>query len=89
MLSPGAVFVLLLIIGIAAGLLFDRLVGPGWLSRQIAGPNRMLVTSALVGIAGAFVGYQLALVIGVAGYGALLVAVIGAPSPQHRQRAVR
>jgi hypothetical protein len=47
MLSPGAVFVLLLIIGIAAGLLFDRLVGPGWLSRQIAGPNRMLVTSAL------------------------------------------
>ncbi len=47
MLSPGAVFLLLLIIGIAAGLLFDRLVGPGWLSRQIAGNNRMLVTSAL------------------------------------------
>jgi hypothetical protein len=40
MLSPGAVFLLLLIIGIAAGLLFDRVAGAGWLSRQIAGPNR-------------------------------------------------
>ena len=46
MLSPGAVFLLLLIIGIAAGLLFDRVAGAGWLSRQIAGPNRLLVTSA-------------------------------------------
>ena len=61
MLSPGAVFLLLLIIGIAAGLLFDRVAGAGWLSRQIAGPNRLLVTSALVGIAGSFVGYHLAL----------------------------
>ena len=78
MLSPGAVFLLLLIIGIAAGLLFDRVAGAGWLSRQIAGPNRLLVTSALVGIAGSFVGYHLALLIGIAGYGALLVAVIGA-----------
>ena len=46
MLSPGVVLLLLLIIGIAAGLLFDRIAGAGWLSRQIAGPNRMLVTSA-------------------------------------------
>jgi len=66
MLSPGAVFLLLLIIGIAAGLLFDRVAGAGWLSRQIAGPNRLLVTSALVGIAGSFVGYHLALLIGIA-----------------------
>jgi uncharacterized membrane protein YeaQ/YmgE (transglycosylase-associated protein family) len=78
MLSPGVVFLLLLIIGIAAGLLFDRIAGAGWLSRQIAGPNRLPVTSALVGIAGSFVGYQLALLLGVVGYGALLVAVIGA-----------
>jgi hypothetical protein len=78
MLSPGVVFLLLLIIGIAAGLLFDRVAGAGWLSRQIAGPNRMLVTSALVGTAGSFVGYHLALLIGIVGYGALLVAVIGA-----------
>ena len=64
MLSPGVVFLLLLIIGIAAGLLFDRVAGPGWLSRQFAGPNRMLVTSGLVGIAGSFVGYHLAVLIG-------------------------
>ena len=74
MLSPGVVFLLLLIIGIAAGLLFDRVAGPGWLSRQFAGPNRMLATSGLVGIAGSFVGYHLALLIGIVGYSALLVA---------------
>ena len=49
MLSAGAVFLILLIIGIAAGILFDRFAGPGWLTRQIAGSNRMIVTSALVG----------------------------------------
>jgi hypothetical protein len=41
MLSPGAVFLILLVIGIAAGLLFDRFAGPGWFSRQIAGQNRL------------------------------------------------
>ena len=86
MLSPGAVFLLLLIIGIAAGLLFDRIAGAGWLLRQIAGPNRLLVTSALVGIA---VGYHLALLIGIAGYGALLVAVIGALAVLWGWRTVR
>jgi uncharacterized membrane protein YeaQ/YmgE (transglycosylase-associated protein family) len=89
MLSPGAVFLLLLIIGIAAGLLFDRVAGAGWLSRQIAGPNRLLVTCALVGIAGSFVGYHLALLIGIAGYGALLVAVIGALAVLWGWRTVR
>ncbi|MGZ3310205.1 MAG: hypothetical protein ACXU8R_16930, partial [Xanthobacteraceae bacterium] len=89
MLSPGAVFLLLLIIGIAAGLLFDRILGAGWLSRQIAGPNRLLVTSALVGIAGSFVGYHLALLIGILGYAALLVAVIGALAVLWGWRTVR
>ena len=78
MLSAGAVFLILLIIGIAAGILFDRFAGPGWLTRQIAGSNRMIVTSALVGTAGAFIGYHLAVLIGIIGYGALLGAVIGA-----------
>jgi hypothetical protein len=76
MLSPGAIFLILLIIGIAAGLLFDRFAGPGWLSRTIAGSNRMMATSSLVGIAGSFVGYDLAILIGIAGYGALIGAVI-------------
>jgi uncharacterized membrane protein YeaQ/YmgE (transglycosylase-associated protein family) len=78
MLSPGAVFLILLVVGIAAGLLFDRFAGPSWLSRQIAGQNRMLVTSALVGIAGSFVGYHLAILLGITDYAALIAAVVGA-----------
>jgi uncharacterized membrane protein YeaQ/YmgE (transglycosylase-associated protein family) len=89
MLGPGAVLLILLIIGIAAGLLFDRFAGPGWLSRQIAGGNRTLVTSALVGIAGSFVGYHLALVLGILGLGALIVAIIGAVVVLWAWRTVR
>ena len=78
MMTPAAIFLILLVIGIAAGLLFDRFAGPGWLSRQIAGSTRTMVTSALVGIAGSFVGYHLAGLLGIGGYGALVVAIIGA-----------
>jgi uncharacterized membrane protein YeaQ/YmgE (transglycosylase-associated protein family) len=78
MLSPGAAFVIVLIIGAAAGLLFDRFAGPGWLSRQISGKNRPMVTSALVGIAGAFVGHGFAVLANITGYGALIGAVVGA-----------
>lgn len=77
-MTPAAIFLILLVIGIAAGLLFDRFAGPGWLSRQIAGSTRTMVTSALVGIAGSFVGYHLAGLLGIGGYGALIVAIIGA-----------
>jgi uncharacterized membrane protein YeaQ/YmgE (transglycosylase-associated protein family) len=89
MLSPGAVFVILLMIGIAAGLLFDRLAGPGWLSRQISGKNRLMATSALVGVAGSFVGHGIAVLIGIAGYGALIGAVIGALAVLWGWRMVR
>ena len=78
MLNPGVIFLLLLVIGIAAGLLFDRFAGPGWLSRQIAGPNRMMLTSSLVGVAGSFVGYHLAVLIGLIGGVALIGAIAGA-----------
>ena len=78
MLSPVALFVVLLIIGIAAGLAFDRFAGPGWLSRQMAGQNRLMVTSALVGIAGSFIGYYIFILIGIVGTAALLGAIIGA-----------
>ena len=78
MLNPGVVFLILLIIGIAAGLLFDRFAGPGWLSRQMAGQNRLMATSALVGIAGSFVGYHLFVLIGLYGTAALLGAILGA-----------
>jgi len=77
-MTPAVIFLILLAIGIAAGLLFDRFAGPGWLSRQIAGSTRTMVTSALVGIAGSFVGYHLAGLLGIGGYGALIVAIVGA-----------
>jgi uncharacterized membrane protein YeaQ/YmgE (transglycosylase-associated protein family) len=89
MLSPGAVFLILLVIGIAAGLLFDRFAGPGWFSRQIAGQNRLMATSALVGIAGSFVGYHLAVLLGIIGAAALIGAVVGALVVLWGWRAVR
>ena len=57
--DPAAIFVLVLVIGIVAGILFDRLAGPSWLARQFSGSTRGIVTSALVGVAGAFVGFHI------------------------------
>ena len=62
--DPVVMFLLILSIGIIAGLLFDRLAGPSWLARQFSGSNRGMITSALVGVAGAFVGYHIALLLG-------------------------
>ena len=54
-------FLLVLAIGIVAGILFDRLAGPSWLARQFSGSTRGIIPSALVGVAGAFVGYHIAM----------------------------
>jgi uncharacterized membrane protein YeaQ/YmgE (transglycosylase-associated protein family) len=59
--DPVVTFLLVLVIGIVAGILFDRLAGPSWLARQFAGSTRGVITSALVGVAGAFVGYHIAM----------------------------
>lgn len=73
--DPVVTFLLVLVIGIVAGFLFDRLAGPSWLARQFSGSARGVLTSALVGVAGAFVGYHIAmLAIG----GELVTSVIGA-----------
>ena len=53
MRDPAVTLVIILIIGIVAGIIFDRVAGPGWLTRQLAGSTRGLVTSSLIGIAGA------------------------------------
>ena len=74
--DPVVTFVLVLAIGIVAGILFDRLAGPSWLARQFSGSTRGIVTSALVGVAGAFVGYHIAALIVLGG--GLATAVIGA-----------
>ena len=77
-LDPTTMFLLILVIGIAAGLLFDRFAGPGWLTRQVAGSTRGMATSSLVGIAGAFIGYHVAVIIGILGAAALVAAAVGA-----------
>ncbi len=73
--DPIVTFLLVLVIGVIAGILFDRLAGPSWLARQFSGSTRGILTSALVGVAGAFVGYHIAML---AFGGELLTSVIAA-----------
>jgi uncharacterized membrane protein YeaQ/YmgE (transglycosylase-associated protein family) len=65
--DPIATFVLVLVIGVVAGVLFDGLAGPSWFARQFSGSSRGMITSALVGVAGAFVGYQIAVLVALSG----------------------
>ena len=74
--DPVVVFLVVIVIGIVAGLLYDRFFGPGWLARQFTGP-RGIVTSALVGIAGSFIGFHL-FAFAAAGALAFAGALIGA-----------
>jgi uncharacterized membrane protein YeaQ/YmgE (transglycosylase-associated protein family) len=77
--DPIVTFLVLLAIGIVAGFIVQARWGPSWLSRQFGGQNRGLVTSALIGIAGSFVGYHLALVLGLTGaIVPFIVAIVGA-----------
>ncbi len=76
MRDPAVTFLVILVIGVAAGLLFDRLAGPSWLARQFSGSSRGIITSALVGIAGAFIGFHIAVLLAL-GSG-LLMAVVAA-----------
>jgi uncharacterized membrane protein YeaQ/YmgE (transglycosylase-associated protein family) len=61
MQAPDAAVTFLLVVAIGgiAGVLFDRLAGPSWLARRFAGSSRDIITSALVGVAGALVGYHI------------------------------
>ena len=72
-MNPAMTLVLILIIGIAVGIVGQRLARPSWISRQLAGGHRADFTSALVGVAGAFIGFHAAALL-IAGTGALLVA---------------
>jgi uncharacterized membrane protein YeaQ/YmgE (transglycosylase-associated protein family) len=74
--DPAVTFLLVLAIGVIAGLLFDRLAGPSWLARQFSGSTRGLITSALVGVAGGFVGYHIAMLLGFGG--GVLTSVVAA-----------
>jgi uncharacterized membrane protein YeaQ/YmgE (transglycosylase-associated protein family) len=78
--DPVVTFLIILLIGLVAGILFDRVAGPSWLTRQFAGSRRGRVTGSLVGLAGAFLGFHLAGLVGLSrGLPALvIVAVLGA-----------
>jgi uncharacterized membrane protein YeaQ/YmgE (transglycosylase-associated protein family) len=78
--DPVITFLLVLVIGGGAGFLFDRLAGPSWLARQFSGSNRGIITSVLVGVAGAFVGYHIALLLAPGGelVTTVIAAVLGA-----------
>ena len=69
--DPLVSFIIVLLIGIAAGLLFDRMMGSSWVTRALGGSQRRMVTSALVGIAGAFIGYHIFALLGVVISGSL------------------
>ena len=49
-----------------------------WLSKQIAGRNRALVTCALVGIAGSFIGFHLAILLELLKYGSIALFIAAA-----------
>jgi uncharacterized membrane protein YeaQ/YmgE (transglycosylase-associated protein family) len=78
--DPTVTFLLVLAIGVIAGLLFDRLAGPSWLARQFSGSTRGVITSALIGVAGAFVGYHVAMLLAFGGgiVTSVIAAVVGA-----------
>jgi uncharacterized membrane protein YeaQ/YmgE (transglycosylase-associated protein family) len=57
--DPVVIFIIVVLIGIVAGLLAQRFFPSSWISQQIAGRHRGTVTSALVGIAGSFIGFHL------------------------------
>jgi uncharacterized membrane protein YeaQ/YmgE (transglycosylase-associated protein family) len=54
--------IIILVIGIAAGLVFNRYAGT-WLAR-LGSTTRSDVTAALVGIAGAFIGFHISVILG-------------------------
>lgn len=73
-IDPFVAFILIVLIGIAAGLLSDRFAGPSWHARQFPG-YRGAVTSSLVGIAGSFIGYYLSALGGMVGFGGYAIFI--------------
>ena len=71
-------FLIVLIIGIVVGLFFNRYART-WLSR-LGNTTHSDITSALVGIAGAFIGFHLAVILGLLPTPLMLylAAVVGA-----------
>ena len=77
-MDPTLLILLVLVIGIVVGVGALRVNRPSWLTRQIAGGRRAELTSALVGIAGAFIGFHLGALFIVSTIVLLIAAIIGA-----------
>ena len=54
--------VIIVLIGIVCGLVFSR-YGQGWFARNVTGTRHTDVTTALAGIAGAFIGFHIGVVL--------------------------
>jgi uncharacterized membrane protein YeaQ/YmgE (transglycosylase-associated protein family) len=78
LVDPVVSFIVVLLIGIVAGLLAHRFWRTSWLSQQIAGRNRGAVTSALVGIAGAFIGFNLGVLLKLSASGSIALFIAAA-----------
>jgi hypothetical protein len=87
--DPMVSFLIVLLIGVVGGVLFDHFAGPNWFKRQIAGAMPSMITSALVGVAGAFVGFHLALSLKLSAGVALLGAAAGTAAALFGWRTVR
>jgi uncharacterized membrane protein YeaQ/YmgE (transglycosylase-associated protein family) len=78
-LDPTTTFFAILVIGAVIGLVFDRYAGRGWFARKVTGGRNALLTGALVGIAGSFIGYHLAIMLRLGtGVTQLIAAAVGA-----------
>ncbi len=79
-MDPLLTFIVVVLIGIVVGIAIQRMARASWLSRQIAGGARAELTSALVGIAGAFIGFHIAALVALSAGMTLLfiAAIIGA-----------
>jgi uncharacterized membrane protein YeaQ/YmgE (transglycosylase-associated protein family) len=91
-IDPAVSLLIVLLIGIVAGLIFDRVARPRWFSREVANEMRGMVTLSLIGIAGAFIGFHLAILIFFPAGGVLvpfLGAMIGAVAVLAGWRYVR
>jgi hypothetical protein len=88
-LSPVQSFLIVVAIGVGGGLLFDHFAGPGWLKRQVVGAMPSMITSALVGVAGAFVGFHLALSLALSPEAGLAGAALGTAAVLFGWRTVR
>lgn len=74
-LYPWISFLLVIGIGAVAGWLAQRFFPGSWLPNKIVGARRVSLTHALVGIAGSFIGFHLAALLG---YRELILLFFGA-----------